>query len=98
MELATNQFQIRFVASDVGEISVIEGGIDAVSVVAVVCSASCPADFNGDGFVDFFDYDDYVNCFENAVCPPGKSADSNNDGFVDFFDYDDFVVQFAAGC
>ena len=58
----------------------------------------CPADFNGDGFLDFFDYDDYVNCFETGSCPPGKTADFNGDGFADFFDYDDFVGAFQAGC
>ena len=58
----------------------------------------CPADFNGDGFLDFFDYDDYVNCFETGVCPPGKTADFNGDAFVDFFDYDDYVTAFETGC
>jgi hypothetical protein len=58
----------------------------------------CPADFNGDGFLDFFDYDDYVNCFETGTCPPGKTADFNGDGFADFFDYDDFVGAFETGC
>ncbi len=59
---------------------------------------SCPADFNADGAVDFFDYDDFVNCFEGGACPPGKTADFNNDTAVDFFDYDDFVVAFETGC
>ena len=58
----------------------------------------CSADFNGDGFLDFFDYDDYVSCFETGVCPPGKTADFNGDGFADFFDYDDFVAAFEVGC
>jgi uncharacterized membrane protein len=58
----------------------------------------CAADFNGDGFLDFFDYDDYVNCFETGICPPGKTADFNGDNFVDFFDYDDFVTAFELGC
>jgi hypothetical protein len=58
----------------------------------------CPADFNGDGFLDFFDYDDYVNCFETGACPEGRTADFNGDGFADFFDYDDFVAAFEAGC
>ena len=58
----------------------------------------CTADFNGDGFVDFFDYDDFVSCFETGACPPGRTADVNGDDFVDFFDYDDFVTQFEAGC
>ncbi len=58
----------------------------------------CPADFNGDGFVDFFDFDDYVTCFESEVCPPCRSADTNGDGFVDFFDFDDYVTAFETGC
>jgi hypothetical protein len=62
----------------------------------------CPADFNGDGFLDFFDYDAFVECFEGLGCPAdnpqGVMADFNNDGFVDFFDYDDFVTAFERGC
>jgi probable HAF family extracellular repeat protein len=59
---------------------------------------NCPADFNDDGFLDFFDYDAYVACFEGVECPPGKTADFNGDGFADFFDYDDFVAAFETGC
>jgi hypothetical protein len=58
----------------------------------------CPADFNDDGFVDFFDFDDFVACFEGSACPAGKSADFNADGFADFFDFDDFVNAFGLGC
>jgi hypothetical protein len=60
-------------------------------------SCECRADFNGDGFLDFFDYDDFIACFE-GTCPPGKSADFNMDGFADFFDYDDVVAAVEAGC
>jgi hypothetical protein len=58
----------------------------------------CPADFNSDGSLDFFDYDDFVACFEGAACPPGADADFNADGSVDFFDYDDFSAAFETGC
>lgn len=57
----------------------------------------CPSDFNRDGFLDGFDYDDFVACFEGA-CPSGVTADYNGDGYTDGFDYDDFVVAFEAGC
>ncbi len=57
----------------------------------------CAADFNCDGFLDFFDYDAFVECFETEACD-GGSADFNGDGFVDFFDYDDFVLAFETGC
>ncbi|MEK6700878.1 MAG: hypothetical protein AABZ53_01320 [Planctomycetota bacterium] len=59
---------------------------------------ACRADFDGDGTVDFFDYDSFVNCFEGIACPPGATADFDADGAVDFFDYDAFVVAFELGC
>lgn len=58
----------------------------------------CWTDFNGDHFLDFFDYSDFVDCFENAICPPDRDADFNGDSFVDFFDYSDFVFWFEHGC
>lgn len=60
--------------------------------------AACAADFNRDGFLDFFDYADFTACFELSDCPPGRTADFNNDGFTDFFDYGDYVAAFEAGC
>lgn len=58
----------------------------------------CVADFNFDGFIDFFDYDAYVLCFETLECPPGRDPDFNGDGFIDLFDYDEFVGLFETGC
>ncbi|MEK6701941.1 MAG: hypothetical protein AABZ53_06745, partial [Planctomycetota bacterium] len=65
-----------------------------ITMYGVAGPTGCPADFDGDGTVDFFDYDAYVNCFEGIVCPPGKDADFDGDGTADFFDYDAFVVAF----
>ncbi|MEK6700873.1 MAG: hypothetical protein AABZ53_01295 [Planctomycetota bacterium] len=75
-------------------------GIPASVVAgAVVPSAGCPADFNADGSVDFFDYDNFVTCFEGLACPPGSGgADFNHDSAVDFFDYDAFVLAFETPC
>lgn len=62
----------------------------------------CQGDINNDGFVDGFDYDDFVTCFETGSCsagPQGMTADFNGDGFVDGFDYDDFLFVFeSAAC
>jgi hypothetical protein len=58
----------------------------------------CTADFNSDGFLDFFDFDDFVLCFGESNCPPSRTADFNADGFIDFFDFDDFVAAFERGC
>ena len=88
-------------AVDVSETGLIVATSDnGFAPVAVLLSPenSCPADFNGDGFMDFFDYDDFVSCFEGSGCPDGRTADFNGDGFADFFDYDDFVSAFEVGC
>jgi hypothetical protein len=67
-------------------------------MVELRLETTCRADFNVDGFVDFFDYGDYLACFEGGACPDGRDADFNADGFTDFFDYADFVGAFEAGC
>jgi hypothetical protein len=68
------------------------------SMVELRLEPSCPVDFNGDGFVDFFDYSDFVACFEGERCTDGRDADFNADGFTDFFDYAEFVGAFESGC
>ena len=73
-------------------------GYGIINAGAVPGASQCRGDFNDDAFLDFFDYDAYVTCFETEVCPPCKSADYNRDGFADFFDYDDFVRDFEVGC
>jgi hypothetical protein len=66
---------------------------------APITEPSCPADWNLDGFLDFFDYDAFVACFEDpSVCGWRGTADFNADGFADFFDYDDFVSAYERGC
>lgn len=54
----------------------------------------CPADINGDGVIDFFDYLDFVSAFSSGM----PVADFNGDTTIDFFDYLDFVAAFSAGC
>jgi hypothetical protein len=56
--------------------------------------ADCPADFNDDGIVDFFDYLDFAAAFDAE----NPYADFNDDGSIDFFDYLDFAAAFDRGC
>lgn len=72
-------------------------GYGVLDAAAILVDEGC-ADYNGDGFLDFFDYDDYVSCFQGVACPCGRTADFNGDDFIDFFDYDDFVAAFETGC
>ncbi|QOI99124.1 MAG: hypothetical protein HRU70_00910 [Phycisphaeraceae bacterium] len=82
----------------VGSFSATGRGTATVTVATVCDEPTCPADFNDDGFLDFFDLDAYVACFEGTECPEGKDADFNGDGFVDFFDLDAYTEAFENGC
>ncbi|MDX2147038.1 MAG: GC-type dockerin domain-anchored protein [Planctomycetota bacterium] len=55
---------------------------------------TCPADVNGDGVVDFFDFLDFAAAY-SASAP---SADFNGDGVIDFFDFLDFAAFYSSGC
>ena len=66
--------------------------ISAPATLAI--RGTCPADFNVDTTVDFFDYLDFVDAFSGELA----TADFNGDGAIDFFDYLDFVDAFSAGC
>jgi len=70
---------------------------DVAAIEALVsggCAPACPADFNNDGFLDFTDFDSFVEAFEAG----DASADFNTDGFLDFTDFDAFVGAFEGGC
>jgi len=54
----------------------------------------CPSDFNGDGFVNGIDFDEFVIEFEAGTA----AADFNRNSFVNGVDFDEFVVAFEAGC
>jgi hypothetical protein len=76
-----------------------DGGLMLTNALTYVAKERpCLGDFNNDGFVDFFDYSDFVQCFEGGPCPRGRDADINGDGFIDFFDYGDYVDIFERGC
>ena len=70
------------------------GSINITGTLVASGPIQCPADFNADNAVDFFDYLDFVQAFATS----GPGADFNSDGVVDFFDYLDFVAAFAEGC
>lgn len=90
----SNQFKVRFIAEDAGSGSVIEAGVDAIQIFAYDCGAPCAADRNGDGQLDFFDVQDFLNDF----AAHDASADINSDGQWNFFDAQAYLGLFAAGC
>lgn len=54
----------------------------------------CPADFNYDGFIDFFD----VQAFLQAFADGNLAADLTLDGQLDFFDVQEFLNVFSGQC
>jgi hypothetical protein len=69
-------------------------GTLALNGIRIPSNGTCPADFNGDTVVDFFDYLDFVAAFSSNA----PSADFNGDTTIDFFDYLDFVAAFSSPC
>jgi hypothetical protein len=90
----SNEFRVRFTASDLGTGSVVEAGVDAIEIFSYDCGASCAADRNGDGSLDFFDVQDFLNDFTAQ----DASADMNGDGSWDFFDVQSYLNLFSDGC
>lgn len=75
---ATNQMRLRFIARDLGDGSVVEAGVDDVSVFGAGCpDAPCPGDLNGDGIVDGGDLGLLLVAWNTA------GADLNGDGTTD---------------
>tara|TARA_R110002073_G_scaffold336260_2_gene531496 strand:+ start:44136 stop:44537 length:402 start_codon:yes stop_codon:yes gene_type:complete len=61
---------------------------------AIGTQAICPADFTGDGTLNFFD----VTLFLSAYSAKEPLADFNKDGTYNFFDASDFLSAYNAGC
>lgn len=75
----TSQMRLRFIARDIGLPSLVEAGVDDVSIVLYSCeSTSILGDLNGDGIVDGADLGELLAQWGG----PG-SADLNGDGTVD---------------
>ncbi len=90
-----NAFRMRVTTTDAGADTTVEGGIDGFRISSEVCDASsCPADFDSNGSLDFFD----VSYFVNAYGAMNPGADFTGDGHFDFFDVSAFLNAFGAGC
>lgn len=63
-------------------------------VFELECGQSCAADLTGDGVLDFFDVQAYLNLYASGA----DAADVTGDGVLDFFDVQAFLNLFAAGC
>ncbi|MCL4222709.1 MAG: PQQ-binding-like beta-propeller repeat protein [Phycisphaerales bacterium] len=70
-------------------------GLGPAGLVArTVPMSACPADFNDNGSVDFFDIIAYLEAFSAGA----TAADTNGDGIINFFDLQMFLGLYTAGC
>ncbi len=69
-------------------------GLYAFARFTIADIVDCPADFNSDGVLDFFD----VSAFLGAFSTHQPQADLTQDGNFDFFDVSAFLNLFSAGC
>jgi uncharacterized membrane protein len=69
-------------------------GGDLVHALILTPVIDCPADINGDGVLDLFDF----LGFQNLFVAKDPRADFNHDGLFDLFDFLEFQNAFVAGC
>jgi hypothetical protein len=71
---------------------------DGLSCADAIDPCQCPADLNGDGNVDVFDFGDLAANFGNGApdCATRAEGDLNCDGVIDVFDFGDLAADF--GC
>jgi hypothetical protein len=81
-----------FVLDD--DLAFVASGFDFVVLDISTNCLPCPADFTGDGRVNFFD----ISAFLQLLVIEDPAADFNNDGRWNFFDISAFLQVFAVGC
>ncbi len=88
----TANMRLRFTANDGGAQSIVESGLDALSVTGVFCEGGCePCDANCDGAVDAFDVEPFINVLLGGAGCSACAGDANGDGAVDAFDVEPFI-------
>jgi len=89
------QMKVRFVASDLGSGSIVEAGVDDVTLVFRGCAATaCPADLDGNGTLNIDD----INLFAAAFVGGDLAADLDGNGTLNIDDINLFASAFVAGC
>jgi hypothetical protein len=62
--------------------------------VAGIAGGGCPADLDGNGLLDLFDFLEFTNLFNAG----DMQADFEADGVLDLFDFLAFTNAFITGC
>jgi hypothetical protein len=94
----SSTIRLRFIATDGGDPSLLEAGIDALLVEALACVdvADCEGDTNGDNIVNFTDLNAVLAAFGQTGM--GIAGDVNDDGVVNFTDLNTVLANFGLSC
>lgn len=94
---ATSTLRLRFTACDNGTPSVIECGLDAMSITNFVCTPvnTCEGDANGDGNVDVNDVSFVIFRLGDSGDPGTVDGDADGDGTVDVNDVSYVIFRFG---
>jgi photosystem II stability/assembly factor-like uncharacterized protein len=90
----TSQMQLRFVASDEGDGSIVEAAIDDLEITDFTCDETpCEGDLNGDGFRDLSDLGIVLASFQ-----VDDGGDINGDGITDLQDLGILLAFYEVPC
>ncbi|MEP0846553.1 MAG: hypothetical protein HRF50_06985 [Phycisphaerae bacterium] len=92
----TATVQLRFVASDYSDPSLIEAAVDDFLVADFVCATDCPGDLNGDGAIDLADLSALLTNFGGSG--GAAQGDLDGDGDVDLADLSAMLERFGTFC
>jgi hypothetical protein len=90
--------QLRFIASDEGDGSIVEAALDDFQIFAVDCGDDCPTDLDGDGRTDLADLAQLLaNYGTTSGAEPGD-GDIDGDGDVDLADLASLLAAYDTDC
>ncbi|MGJ8635468.1 MAG: GC-type dockerin domain-anchored protein [Phycisphaerales bacterium] len=91
-----NDFQWQVFPQGGGLLQTDQGDFQIMQIQPIIegWEPLCPADYTGDGILDFFDISEFVTLF--GIQHP--DSDFNGDGQVDFFDISLFLQAYSDGC
>ena len=91
----TSNMRVRFIASDLGDGSVVEAAVDGVNIMLIECDNVLHGDVNLDGAINLLDVGPFVDRLASGVFQ--AEADVNKDGVVNLLDVGPFVDLLAGG-
>jgi hypothetical protein len=92
------QVKVRFEASDLGDGSVVEAGIDAFEIAVFGCEEDCFGDIDHDGDVDIADLAQLLSNYGTSSGATYEDGDLDGDGDVELPDLAALLAVYGTTC